>query len=96
MADDFSFPLPRQLGKPSPAALRTAARRLGVRARDLVVVGDDPELEVPMAHRGRALAVAVNTGLGDAGSYHHLPAERQPHLHLAGVDDLLALCRRHR
>jgi 4-nitrophenyl phosphatase len=81
------------VGKPSRAALSTAARRLKVPASSLVVVGDDPELEVPMAHRGRALAVAVSSGLGGPDSYRHLPPERQPHLHLTGVDELLSVCR---
>jgi 4-nitrophenyl phosphatase len=81
----------RLVGKPSLAALRTAAARMGVRTEDLVVVGDDPELEVPMAHRGRSLAVAVTSGLGHAGSFSHLPPDRQPHLHLRGVDELLEI-----
>jgi NagD protein len=80
-------------GKPSLDALRAAAGRLGVPARHLVVVGDDPLLEVPMAHRGRALAIAVDTGLGGPDAYDHLPPGRQPQLHLRGVDELLALCR---
>jgi hypothetical protein len=57
------------------------------------VVGDDPLLEVPMAHRGRALAIAVDTGLGGPDAYDHLPPSRQPQLHLRGVDELLALRR---
>jgi 4-nitrophenyl phosphatase len=80
-------------GKPSLDALRAAATRLGVPARQLVVVGDDPLLEVPMAHRGGALAVAVDTGLGGPDAYDHLPPRRRPQLHLRGVDELLALCR---
>jgi NagD protein len=80
-------------GKPSLDALRAAAGRLGVPARHLVVVGDDPLLEVPMAHRGRALAVAVDTGLGGPDAYDHLPPGRRPQLHLRGVDELLTLCR---
>ena len=82
-------------GKPSRDALRAAAARLGVPAGDLVVVGDDPLLEVPMAHRGRALAVAVQTGLAGPGAYDHLPPEKRPHLHLPGIDALLSLCREH-
>lgn len=82
----------RLVGKPSIAALRTAGDRLGVRIADLVVVGDDPALEVPMAHRGNALAVAVSSGLGGPESYRHLPPERQPHFHVSGVDELLSLC----
>jgi 4-nitrophenyl phosphatase len=80
------------VGKPSLDALRSAAARLGVRPHELAVVGDDPELEVPMAHRGRALAVAVASGLAAADSFDHLPPERRPHLHLRGVDELLSLC----
>ena len=79
-------------GKPSLDALRAAAARLGVRPADIAVVGDDPLLEVPMAHRGRALAIAVDTGLGDATAYDHLPPEKQPHLRLRGVGELLEIC----
>ena len=60
------------VGKPSLDALRSAAYRIGARPDRLAVVGDDPQLEVPMAHQGRALAIAVATGSapaadGDAG-----------------------------
>lgn len=81
------------VGKPSRHALRGAGRRLGVRLTELAVVGDDPELEVPMAHRGRALAVAVATGLGGDGAFAGQPARRRPHLLVSGVDELLALYR---
>ena len=81
------------IGKPSLAALRYAGRRLGVRLKHLAVVGDDPSLEVPMAHRGHALAIAVNTGLGGADSYAHLPIARRPHLAVPGLEELLRLCR---
>jgi 4-nitrophenyl phosphatase len=79
------------VGKPSAHALQTAARRLGVRAAQLAVVGDDPELETPMAHRGRALAIAVCTGIGTPAAFASLPAARRPHLTLPGVPDLLAM-----
>jgi 4-nitrophenyl phosphatase len=82
----------RLVGKPSLAALRTAGSRIGVRPADLAVVGDDPELEVPMAHRGHALAIAVTSGLGRADSFGRLPPSRWPHLQLRGVDELLSIC----
>lgn len=81
------------LGKPSIHALRAAGRALRMRPSELAVVGDDPELEVPMAHRGRALAVAVNTGIGAPDAFAHLPPARRPHLTVHGVDELLSLCR---
>jgi 4-nitrophenyl phosphatase len=79
------------VGKPSLQAVRTAAAHLGVPAEQLAVIGDDPELEVPMAHKGGALAVAVRTGIGDAGSFTGLPEEAQPHLDLPDVGSLARL-----
>jgi NagD protein len=81
----------RVLGKPSYAALRCASRRLGVATTQLAVVGDDPVLEVPMAHRGGALAIAVNSGIGAAHDFAHLPRDRQPHLTVHSVRELLAI-----
>jgi NagD protein len=81
------------VGKPSLHALRSAARRLGARPAQLAVVGDDPELEIPMAHRGGALAIAVRTGVGTANAFDRLPGGRRPHLVLPGVGELLGLCR---
>jgi 4-nitrophenyl phosphatase len=80
-------------GKPSLDALRAAAARLGVPAKHIAVVGDDPLLEVPMAHRGGALAIAVQTGLAGPDAYDHLPPDKRPHLHLRGIGELLSLCR---
>lgn len=79
------------IGKPALEALRCAARQLGVRTKELSVVGDDPTLEIPMALRGGALAVAVNTGIGAADSYADLPEKQRPHLTVRDVDELLSL-----
>jgi len=83
----------RVVGKPSLDALRSAAERLGASPARLAVVGDDPQLEVPMAHRGRSLAIAVQTGLGAAAAYDTLPVSRRPHLCVRGVDELLEMLR---
>jgi ribonucleotide monophosphatase NagD (HAD superfamily) len=64
---------------------------LGLEPGALAVVGDDPALEVPMAHRAGSLAIAVRTGAGNDTAYNHLPAAEQPHLSLSGVNELLAL-----
>ena len=81
------------VGKPSLQALKTAAHALGVAPVELMVVGDDPELEVPMAHRGGALAVAVHTGIGHAESFTDQPADVRPHLDLPDVGALAELLR---
>jgi len=68
------------LGKPSLAALRIAAQRLGLPAEALAVIGDDPELETPMAHRGRALAIGVHSAVAGAAGFEALPEPSRPHL----------------
>lgn len=76
------------LGKPSLHALRDAARHIGCNTSDLVVVGDDPDLEVRMALNGKALAVAVQTGIADANDFAALAPDRRPHLCFASVAEL--------
>jgi 4-nitrophenyl phosphatase len=79
------------LGKPALAALRVAARRLGLACSSLAVVGDDPALEVPMAHRGGALAIAVHSGLGGADAFDALPPSARPHLAVHDIAQLQAI-----
>jgi NagD protein len=79
------------VGKPSPHALQAACRRLGPRPPQVAVIGDDPLLETPMARRGGAVAIAVDTGIGETDDDASLPAHRRPHLRLPGVDQLLPL-----
>ncbi len=82
---------PTVLGKPSLEALRSAARILGATPSQMAVAGDDPSLEVPMAHRGKSLAIAVRTGIGVDADYAKVPAERRPHITVRDVRELLKL-----
>jgi len=79
------------VGKPDIAALRCASRRLNTATRNIAVVGDDPALEVPMAHRGKSLAIAVQTGIGVTDSFQHLKKSQHPHITVQGVGELLSL-----
>jgi len=65
-------------GKPSVRALRFVAKRLGVPMRALAVVGDDPVVEVLMARRGGATALAVTTGTTDREAWQRQPPSRRP------------------
>jgi len=79
------------LGKPALVALRVAARRLEVACKELLVVGDDPELETRMARAGGAAAIGVLSGFATADAYARLPPARRAHLVVNSVADLLPL-----
>ena len=76
-------------GKPSVRALRFAARRLDVPVRDLAVVGDDPVVEILMARRGGATALAVTTGTTPREEWARQTLSRRPHGILSDLRDVL-------
>jgi len=76
-------------GKPSVYALRFVARRLGVPVRSLAVVGDDPVVEILMARRAGATALAVTTGTTRKQEWGRQTLSRRPHAILSDLRDVL-------
>ena len=76
-------------GKPSLHALRFVARRLGLRCRDLGIVGDDPSVEIIMARRGGAKAFAVTTGIMAREEWERQTGLRRPERILHRLVDML-------
>jgi HAD superfamily hydrolase (TIGR01450 family) len=76
-------------GKPSLHALRYVARRLGLRCRDLGIVGDDPSVEIIMARRGGAKAFAVTTGVMEREEWERQTGLLRPARILRRLDDML-------
>ncbi|HYX74322.1 MAG TPA: HAD-IIA family hydrolase [Steroidobacteraceae bacterium] len=76
-------------GKPSVRALRFVAKRLGVPMHALAVVGDDPVVEVLMARRGGATALAVTTGTTQREEWQRQPPPRRPNAILADLREVL-------
>lgn len=72
-------------GKPSVMGLDIVADLTGVRPGHMVVVGDDPKLEMRMARRAGAFAVGVATGISDRAAFGAFPEDERAHLVL---DDL--------
>ena len=77
-------------GKPSLHALRYVARKLGVPRAAVGVIGDDPAVEIMMARRGGAVAMAVTTGVTDAGMWAAARGTRRPDYVLPSLADVLA------
>lgn len=78
------------LGKPAPEALAASAHVLGLATKDIAVVGDDPALEIPMAHAAGAFAIGVTSGISGADVFAHAKGKRA-HLVLPGIADFLRL-----
>lgn len=76
-------------GKPSMLALRFVAKKLGIPPRAVGVVGDDPDVEIIMARRGGATALAVTTGTTTAETWARQREMRRPHRILTRIDELL-------
>ena len=79
------------MGKPSLEALRCAGRRLGVPLKNMAVVGDDPKLEVPMAHKAKSMSIYVHTGTGGGDAFNGVAKDRHPHISVTNVGELLKL-----
>lgn len=77
------------MGKPSLHALRFVANRLGTTMRHVGVVGDDPIVEVTMARRGGATALAVTTGITKREEWLRQPEMRRPHQVLTELREVL-------
>lgn len=78
------------LGKPSLHALRFVAKRLGTTMPHVGVVGDDPLVEVIMARRGGATALAVSSGVTARDEWLCQTGRRRPHQVLTDLRDVLA------
>jgi 4-nitrophenyl phosphatase len=76
-------------GKPSLHALRFVARRLGMRCRDIGIVGDDPSVEIIMARRGGAASFAVTTGVMARAEWERQTGLRRPAQILSRLGDVL-------
>jgi 4-nitrophenyl phosphatase len=86
----------RVLGKPSRSAFEAALASMALspaEASDVVVIGDDPVLEISMARSVGALGIGMTTGLMKRDSIADLPHDQQPELLIDHLDTLRnALC----
>lgn len=83
---------PRILGKPSKVAFDTAMKVMGLprsAAKDMVVVGDDPALEMRMANAVGATSIGLATGI--MGSDVSLPEKDRPTVLLDTLEPLLGV-----
>lgn len=84
---------PVSLGKPGAEILEVAARSVGARAGDAVVVGDGLGTDLAAAQAVGARSVLMLTGVTSADQVRALPPDRRPTLVAADADELAAALR---
>jgi HAD superfamily hydrolase (TIGR01450 family) len=82
---------PRVLGKPSRAAVTALQDRLGVQARDIVVIGDDLSMDVALGKLGGSQTILVRSGISAQIDLETIAPTRRPDAAIDGVADLLDL-----
>jgi 4-nitrophenyl phosphatase len=83
----------RVLGKPSRIAFDAAIATMGLSRRDagrVIIVGDDPALEMRLAHQSKAISIGVTTGLMRHDSVRALALAEQPQALLDTLEPLLS------
>ncbi|WP_298044920.1 HAD-IIA family hydrolase [uncultured Citricoccus sp.] len=81
----------RVLGKPSAEAFQAICSRTHTQADQMLVVGDDLQLETLMARQHGAMAVLVTTGTHSRQDAALVEAEHRPDLILDSLDELADL-----
>lgn len=76
-------------GKPSVAGLRMVADLTGAAPSEMVVIGDDPNLELRMARRAGAFAVGVTTGTGRRADFEAVEPDERAHIVLDTLEDFI-------
>ncbi|GKY90130.1 HAD-IIA family hydrolase [Sinisalibacter aestuarii] len=72
-------------GKPSPLGLEMIVALTGVSVDAIMVIGDDPELELRMAREAGAFAIGVTTGLHDRAAFNAIEPAARAHVVLEGL-----------
>lgn len=74
-------------GKPATAGLSITADLTGASPDQMLVVGDDPNLEIRMARAGGAAAIGVTTGVSDRAAFEAIEPEARAHVVLDTLED---------
>jgi NagD protein len=77
-------------GKPETIGIEDISAMLGVPAQEMVVIGDDPKLEIAMARKAGAFAVGVTTGTVDAAGFEAAEPGLRAQVVLPGLEGLMA------
>ena len=77
------------VGKPNVALLKLAMEHMGVRKKDVVVIGDSIDTDMEMARRAGVAGALVLTGNATMAAVRRLPKKERPVMVLRSVSDIV-------
>jgi NagD protein len=81
---------PVVVGKPSEVAVEEVGKRLGVPTAEVVVIGDDLDMDIGLGKLGGSRTILVRSGLSGAVDLERVSAARRPDEVVDGVEEILA------
>lgn len=75
-------------GKPEIAGLDMVRDICGAAPENMVVIGDDPKLEIRMGRKAGAFCVGVTTGIADTARFNSFPEGERAHVVLSDLHKL--------
>ncbi len=76
-------------GKPAVAGLDVVTTLTGAQAQEMVVIGDDPKLEIRMGRKAGCTCIGVTTGIANSDTFHSFPENERAHLVVENLTDLI-------
>jgi HAD superfamily hydrolase (TIGR01450 family) len=80
---------PIVVGKPSQVAVQEVARRLGVPAPEVAVIGDDIDMDIGLGKLGGSRTILVRSGLSGKIDIEGVEDARRPDAVVDGVEEIL-------
>ncbi|WP_425072799.1 HAD-IIA family hydrolase [Sagittula sp. S175] len=78
-------------GKPSTEGLAMVTDLTGTQPEDMIVIGDDPNLEIRMGRSAGSLCIGVTTGISDTAAFNSSPEAERAHHVLPSLETFPAL-----
>ncbi len=76
-------------GKPEVAGLDIVTTLTGAQAHEMVVIGDDPKLEIWMGRTAGSTCIGVTTGIANRDTFKSFPENERAHLVVENLTNLI-------
>ncbi|GAB4273098.1 MAG: hypothetical protein Kow0013_26890 [Pararhodobacter sp.] len=73
-------------GKPQTAGLGIVSALTGAAPEEMMVIGDDPKLEIRMGRKAGSFCIGVTTGIADEATFNSYPGDERAHVVIPSLE----------